>query len=97
MIRILFFITSLVFAVITPSAFMQRVPASPGSLISIFGVEIADATGASPALPLSTQLAGTAVVLGRELSSVVVCQRGPPDQRDGSQWRPSRQQRAGGA
>ncbi|MCH8268284.1 MAG: hypothetical protein IH846_12260 [Acidobacteria bacterium] len=50
-------------AVVSAASFAQRVPASPGSLISIFGVEMADATGASPALPLSTQLAGTKVIL----------------------------------
>ena len=51
-------------AVVSAASFAQRVPASPGSLISIFGVEMADATGSANALPLATQLAGTTVLLG---------------------------------
>ena len=51
-------------AVVSAASFAQQVPASPGSLISIFGVEMAEGTGGAEALPLNTQLAGTTVVLG---------------------------------
>ncbi|MCH7979681.1 MAG: hypothetical protein IH935_11995 [Acidobacteria bacterium] len=51
-------------AVVSAASFAQQVPASPGSLISIFGVKMAEGTGAADALPLATQLAGTTVVLG---------------------------------
>ncbi|MCZ6490028.1 MAG: hypothetical protein O7A06_05805, partial [Acidobacteria bacterium] len=51
-------------AVVSAASFAPQVPAAPGSLISIFGVKMADATGSSNALPLATQLAGTTVLLG---------------------------------
>ena len=51
-------------AVVSAASFAPQVPAAPGSLISIFGVEMADATGAADALPLATQLEGTSVLLG---------------------------------
>ena len=45
-------------AVVSAASFAALVPASPGSLISISGVEMADGTGIANALPLATQLAG---------------------------------------
>ena len=51
-------------AVVSAASFAQQVPAAPGSLISIFGVEMAEGAGAAEAFPLSTQLAGTSVILG---------------------------------
>ena len=51
-------------AVVSAASFAQQVPAAPGSLISIFGVEMAEGVGAAQALPLSRQLAGTTVILG---------------------------------
>ena len=51
-------------AVVSAASFAPQAPTSPGSLISIFGVEMADRTGSADALPLSTQLAGTSVLLG---------------------------------
>ncbi len=50
--------------VVSAASFAAQVPASPGSLISIFGVEMADGTGAAQSFPLATQLAGTTVLLG---------------------------------
>ncbi len=50
-------------AVVSAASFAALVPVSPGSLISIFGVEMAGGTGAAQALPLATQLAGTTVLL----------------------------------
>ena len=51
-------------AVVSAASFAALVPTSPGSLISIFGLKLADATGAADALPLAKELAGTSVLLG---------------------------------
>ncbi|MCZ6490162.1 MAG: hypothetical protein O7A06_06490 [Acidobacteria bacterium] len=51
-------------AVVSAASFASQTPAAPGSLVSIFGVAMADATGAADALPLARQLEGTTVLLG---------------------------------
>ncbi len=50
--------------VVSAASFAALVPASPGSMISIFGVEMADGIGRSLSIPLSTSLAGATVLLG---------------------------------
>jgi uncharacterized protein (TIGR03437 family) len=54
-------------AVVSAASFAQQAPLAPGSIISIFGSRMAQATNVSPALPLATQLAGTRAALGGRL------------------------------
>lgn len=51
--------------VVNAASFANGQPMAPGSIISVFGVRIADTTpGAALALPLPTTLAGASVVIG---------------------------------
>ena len=60
-------------AVVSAASFEPQVPLAPGSLISIFGERLSDATDASKALPLSTDLSGTSVTIaGRPMPLLFV-------------------------
>jgi uncharacterized protein (TIGR03437 family) len=48
----------------------QAIP-SPGELVSVFGVKLADGTGGASALPLATQLQGSVLLLGGRLLPLV--------------------------
>ncbi|MEE8176575.1 MAG: hypothetical protein V3T65_01110, partial [Acidobacteriota bacterium] len=63
-------------AVVSAASFAQQVPVSPGSLVSIFGIELAEGTGSAESLPLGTQLAGTSVVLGGQALPLLFASEG---------------------
>ena len=50
--------------VVSSATFTGRLPVAPGSLISIFGSRLADATAAADKLPLDTTLANTSATIG---------------------------------
>ncbi len=51
-------------AIVSAASLVPQAPLAPGSLISIFGAQLADAQTTSPGLPLELQLAGTLVAIG---------------------------------
>src|SRR5262249_11806905 len=51
-------------AVLNAASFVEQAPVAPGSLITIFGSNLADSTVNNSSLPLQTELAGTQLVLG---------------------------------
>jgi uncharacterized protein (TIGR03437 family) len=61
--------TPLVFtgAVLNAASFVARAPAAPGSLISIFGQQLADGQATAEEAPIPTDLKGTEVLLGGRL------------------------------
>ncbi|MBI2686161.1 MAG: hypothetical protein HYX27_07585 [Acidobacteria bacterium] len=50
--------------VVHAASFASQVPIAPGSLITLYGTRLADATGQAPRVPLPTSLNGTEVRLG---------------------------------
>jgi uncharacterized protein (TIGR03437 family) len=50
--------------VVPAASFISGAPITPGSLVTIYGANLADGTAAAPSLPLPQQLSGTQAMLG---------------------------------
>ena len=50
--------------VVNAASFESQTPLAPGSIISVFGEALSEGTSAASTLPLSTELAGTTMLLG---------------------------------
>ena len=65
---------------VVTAANFTATPLAPGSIISIFGSQLSDATSAAPVLPLSTELNNTTVRLGDELLPLLYTSAGTSGQ-----------------
>jgi uncharacterized protein (TIGR03437 family) len=62
--------------VLNAASFAVSTPLAPGTMIAIFGSNLADGTSTSSTLPLSTQLSGTLVTIGGEPAPLLFASSG---------------------
>ena len=62
--------------VLNAASYSVSSPLSPGTMIAIFGSNLANGTTSSAALPLSTQLSGTLVTIGGEPAPLLFASSG---------------------
>lgn len=54
--------------IVSGASFTPGVPLAPGAIVSVFGTELADASGGASGLPLSSTLQGATVVIAGQLA-----------------------------
>jgi adhesin/invasin len=62
--------------ILNAASFEKLTPLAPGSLVSVFGSSLSDATTSADRLPLATDLAGTRVILGGQTLPLVFTSSG---------------------
>jgi len=62
--------------VLNAASYSLSAPLAPGTMVSIFGANLANGTSAASALPLSTQLSGTLVIIGGEPAPLLYAGQG---------------------
>jgi uncharacterized protein (TIGR03437 family) len=62
--------------VLSAASYSPSAPLAPGTMVSIFGSNLANGTSSASALPLSTQLSGTLVTIGGEAAPLLYASQG---------------------